>query len=216
MQRLFLIRHAESVWNRDGVVQGFRDCELSDLGREQAHRLAQRLAAEQFDAVYSSTATRAVETARIALGDKVSVVPVGDIREINLGVWEGRRAADLKRELPEATDLWFRAPSKVHIEGAERLGAFRRRVVRAIDSIVERHPNETVAVFTHGGVICIYLTGMLGLRLDDMWRFMAHNGSVTKLIYPAGRPRIEMLNDVSHLDGVLRDPPGVRLSNPQR
>ena len=57
MQRILLIRHGESEWNRDGLIQGFTDCDLSDLGREQSVRLRERLDLERIDVAYSSAAT---------------------------------------------------------------------------------------------------------------------------------------------------------------
>ena len=207
MQRLILIRHGESEWNRDGRIQGFLDCDLSDLGQEQARRLKERLDLERIDVAYSSTATRAVDTARVAIGHRLEVDARPDLREINLGVWEGEFAAELKKKMPRETELWFRAPSKLRIEGAEPLRVFRRRVAGALESIRSRHRDESIAVFTHGGVICTYLTSLLGLKLDDLWRFKLRNASITRLIFPMGEPRIEVLNDVSHLDGAIRYAP---------
>lgn len=202
MQILLLIRHGESEWNRLGRVQGLRDSELSDLGREQARRLAARLAREQIDHAVSSSAVRAVETCRIALGFEPEVTE--RLREINLGVWEGVESARLKELYPETMALWFSSPSKVRIEGGEALRSFRRRVSGEMERIRSEHPDRSIAVFTHGGVICTYLTYLLGLKLDDMWRFKIRNCSVTKVIFPKERARIELLGDVSHLDGVMR------------
>jgi broad specificity phosphatase PhoE len=202
-----LIRHGESEWNREGVIQGFQDCDLSDLGREQGERLRERLDKEQFDRAFASSATRAVQTAEIAVGHRMAVETVADLREINLGDWEGQKAADLKRRLPRETTMWFHEPSKVRIPGAETLKAFRTRVARAIEKIRADNPDAGVLVFVHGGVICTYLTSLLGLKLDDMWRFKIRNGSITKVIFPMNKPRIEVLNDVSHLDGAVRYAP---------
>lgn len=207
MQRLLLIRHGESEFNREGRIQGFTDCDLSDLGNEQAERLKVRLDLEHIDAALCSTATRAADTARIALGHRFDVEARPDLREINLGVWEGRIAAELKKEMPVETKMWFHEPSKVRIEGAETLAKFRARVSTEMDSIREAHPEQGIAIVAHGGVICTYLTSLLGLALDDMWRFKIRNGSITKIIFPMNRPRIEVLNDISHLDGAVRYAP---------
>jgi broad specificity phosphatase PhoE len=207
MQRLLLIRHGESEWNREGIIQGFMDCDLSDLGREQAEKLRERLDMEKFAVAHSSTSTRAVDTARIAVGHRLQIKTHPDLREINLGEWEGQNAVELKRRLPRETDMWFRTPSRVRIPGAETLRGFRRRITRAIEGIREQHADQGVLIFAHGGVICTYLTSLLGLKLDDMWRFKIRNASITKVIFPMNRPRIEVLNDISHLDGAVRYAP---------
>ena len=207
MQRLLLIRHGESEFNREGRIQGYLDCDLSELGFEQAGRLQKRLDNEKLDLVFTSTATRAAETARIAVGHRLGIERRERLREINLGVWEGEIAEDLRKRLPRETDMWFRTPSKVRIEGAETLAAFRRRVAAEIDGIRAAHPDRGIALFTHGGAICTYLTSLLGLKLDDMWRFKIHNCSITKIFFPMKLPRIEVLNDISHLDGAIRYAP---------
>ncbi len=200
MQRLLLVRHGQSEWNRVGRLQGYEDSELSDLGREQADRLRHRLEREVIDAAYASTATRALETGRIAVGHRLEIEALDALREVNLGIWEGREAAEIKKRYPGEVELWFRAPSRVRIEGGEPLQSFRRRVMRAMSRIHRRHEAESVIVFAHGGVICAYLTSLLGLRLDDLWRFKILNGSISAVIFPNGSPRIELLNDTSHLN----------------
>jgi len=207
MQRLLLIRHGESEFNRDGRIQGFTDCDLSDLGKEQAEKLKGRLDLEHIDVAFCSTATRAADTARISLGHRFELDARPNLREIHLGVWEGRVAAELKEEMPVETKMWFHEPSKVRIEGAETLGEFRGRVTAEIDGIREEHGDKGIAVVAHGGVICTYLTSLLGLKLDDMWRFKIRNGSITRIIFPMKKPRIEVLNDISHLDGAVRYAP---------
>jgi broad specificity phosphatase PhoE len=103
--------------------------------------------------------------------------------------------------------MWFRTPSKVRIKGAETLRAFRTRVTKEMDHVRSQHPDAGLVVFTHGGVICTYLTSLLGLKLDDLWRFKIRNGSITRLMFPMNEPRIEVLNDVSHLNGAVRYAP---------
>jgi broad specificity phosphatase PhoE len=204
MQRLLLIRHGESEWNRDGIIQGVQDSALSDLGREQSAQLRKRLDLEKIDVVYSSTATRAMDTARIALGHRLDIEARSKLCEINLGEWEGVEASALKRRLPEETAMWFRQPSRVRIKGGETLRAFRSRTTREIELIRGQHQDVGIVIVTHGGVICTYLTSLLGLKLDDMWRFKILNASITRVIFPMGRPRIDALNDVGHLDGAGR------------
>ncbi len=207
MQTIFLIRHGESEWNREGRVQGYQDSALSDLGVKQAHLIGKRLERESIDYAVSSTASRAADTCRIAVGKRVRIELSERIREINLGVWEGRRSSELRENYPEVMGLWYVAPSRVRIEGGETLRSFRRRVTLEMARIRREHENESIAVFTHGGVICAYLSGLLGLRLDDFWRFRIRNGSITKIIFPRGQPRIELLGDTHHLDSLERTDP---------
>ncbi len=79
MTRLLLVRHGETDWNADGRLQGQTDRPLSGFGREQARRLADELAAEDFEAIYSSDLARARETAEI-VGARVGLPDMLDRR----------------------------------------------------------------------------------------------------------------------------------------
>jgi len=210
MQILYLIRHGETEFNRDGRVQGHTESDLSELGVEQAERVADRLRDVDFAAAYTSPLRRAAETCRIALAPRIRIEARDGLKEIHLGAWEGETASDLRTKYPREVKQWFVNPSAVQIEGAETIDQFRQRVTTTIESILKDHVDEVCAVVAHGGVICTYLTSVLGMASDDIWRFKIRNGSVTRLIYPRGIGRIDLLGDVHHLDGVIREVPESR------
>ncbi len=207
MQVLYLIRHAETGFNRHGRIQGHTESTLSQLGREQARRIATRLDYVEFVAVYSSPSKRTVQTARAAFAEGPAIQTREGLREILLGAWEGKKADELRRRYPREVKLWFHKPSAVRIPGAETVGQFRRRVMREMNGIRRAHPDGEVAIVTHGGVICAFLTGVLGMKLDDLWSFKIRNGSVTRVLFPQGRARIDLLGDIHHLDGAFREMP---------
>jgi probable phosphoglycerate mutase len=206
-QVLYLIRHAETAYNREGRVQGHIESSLSRLGSQQAKRIGERLGYIDFVAAYSSPSKRAVQTSRLAFGRDIEVETREGLREIRLGKWEGQKASVLRRRYPRDVYLWFHEPSAVRIPGAETIGQFRRRVVREVNRIRKEHPAGETAIVTHGGVICAYLTAVLGMKLDDLWRFKIRNASVTRVLFPHDRARIDLLGDIHHLDGVFREVP---------
>ena len=198
-QKLYLIRHAESAWNAERKVQG--TCPgilLSEHGREQARLLGNRLRAIDAEAIYCSDAERAVETARLALGDEREMIFMRELRELSLGEWEGRSLLELREKEPSTTDKWYREPTKVRIRGAEDIVRFRERVVRVIESIMEGSGGGDVIIVTHGGVICAYLTHILGMKLDDLWSFSLPNASITTIILDF-KPRLRSFGETAHL-----------------
>jgi broad specificity phosphatase PhoE len=207
VQVLYLIRHAETEFNREGRVQGFTDSPLSDLGREQTRRLRDRIGGIKIGAAACSPSMRAADTARVALAGAVPFQTYEGLREMNLGVWEGKIASDIRKQYPREIKLWFDRPSHLRLEGGETIRSFRRRVTGTMDVIRESAPEKTIAIFTHGGVIRIYLTSLLGMKLDDVWRFKIQNCSLTRVMFPGNKPRIDLLGDAHHLDGALRDIP---------
>jgi broad specificity phosphatase PhoE len=147
--------------------------------------------------VYCSDAERALETARIALGDGSDMTLMHDLRELSLGEWEGRLICDLREGDPELLDRWYRKPTTVKVEGAEGMFAFRERILAAFDKIIKA-PGGDAIVITHGGVICAYLTHLLDMDLDNLWSFSLPNASVTTIILDF-KPRLRSFGDTAHL-----------------
>lgn len=201
LRTLYLIRHAESVWNNERRVQGTcLDVPLSVMGRRQAELLGTRLRALSFAHVYSSPAVRALETARIALGNDHPITITDGLHELGLGVWEGRLISEIDEEYPGAIDRWYRDPTTVRIEGMEEMPRFRERSVSVMREIIETTGQGNVVVVTHGGIICTYLTSILKMSIGDLWGFSLPNASITAVVLDF-RPRLRSFGDTAHLDG---------------
>ena len=115
-----------------------------------------------------------------------------------LGEWEGRLISDLRAEDPGKLDAWYRTPSTVSLKGGEDLAAFRRRVVSFMDEIIAS-PGGDAAIVTHGGVICVYLTHLLRMHIDDLWSFSLPNASITTVVLDF-KPRLRSFGETAHLD----------------
>ncbi len=198
-RKIHLVRHAESAWNNERRVQGTAlHVALSPTGRAQARLLGRRLGALSLEAVYSSDAGRTLETARLALGEDFPLRISEEIRELSLGEWEGRLISDLREEDSNKLEAWYRRPSTVKLEGGEDLVSFKKRVVSFMDANVAAGAGD-VAVVTHGGVICMYLTHILGMHVDDLWSFSLPNASITTVVLDF-KPRLRSFGDTAHLD----------------
>jgi broad specificity phosphatase PhoE len=200
MRKIYLVRHGESTWNAVRRVQGNHGgVRLSELGRAQAALLGERLRRIDFGPVYCSSAERAVETARIALGDDHEIEFDDDLVEISFGEWEGLLVSEVKERYPGRMEEWFVSPSRVEIEGAEPFPEFHERACSAVDRIIGSSEGDTL-IISHGGIICAWLTHILGMSPDDIWSFSLPNTSLTTVVIDF-RPRLRLLGDVSHLDG---------------
>jgi broad specificity phosphatase PhoE len=141
---ILLARHGETDWNRDRRWQGHSDMPLNESGRDQARALADELAGETIDAVYSSDLVRAHETARIVAersGLDVTVVP--DLREVNVGSWEGLSDDEVRRRFPDAARGGW--------ENGETYEQMGSRVIDALRRIADTHAGQRVLVVAHGG-----------------------------------------------------------------
>jgi len=130
--RILAIRHGETAWNADGRVQGHRDIELNERGREQALALAAVLAGEAIDAVYSSDLQRARETAEaFALPAGLTVRTDAQLRERTFGRLEGFTFAEIEQRWPDDAARWRRREPDFAVGGGESLLVFYARCVEA-------------------------------------------------------------------------------------
>jgi probable phosphoglycerate mutase len=174
MTELVLIRHGETDMNRELRFQGHLNVGLNAIGLEQARRLAARMAGEKADAVYASDLLRAQQTAHPIAGE-LALPPVAEtgLREQHFGRVEGMCVDDIKRDLPEAWAGWMRFEEDFAMPEGESTRAFHARVMEAMYRLVAAHPDQTVVVVTHGGVLdMIYRTarslGLNGPRQSDI------------------------------------------------
>lgn len=210
MRRLILIRHGESTWNQERRIQGNSDPGLSDRGRAQAALLADRLKGRPFAGLHTSTLRRALETAAV-LGDALGLdpQPADGLREINLGTWEGRTAAEIRTDWGDTYDRWLDRPLDATAPpGGEALRSFQQRAVGALEQIRTAHLDGDLLVVTHGGVIKAYLCHILGLDLNRLFRIKTDNTALTEIVFIGETAHLALLNDTCHLDGQrLGSPP---------
>jgi len=97
MLRLFVIRHGETIWNTQKKLQGWNDSDLTEKGIKNALSLGNRLRDVEFQSIYASPSKRTLKTATLIKGRREQlIIEDENLREINLGVWEGQTHDDLK------------------------------------------------------------------------------------------------------------------------
>src|SRR6266542_6553943 len=118
--RVYLVRHGATTLTAEDRFAGETDVLLSEEGREQARRLAARLAGEPIAAFYASPMSRTMETARIvAEPHGLEVAPRDGLREISHGHWEGRKRAEVEKLFPEEYARWEADPFSSAPSGGE-------------------------------------------------------------------------------------------------
>jgi probable phosphoglycerate mutase len=195
--QVLLVRHALPLRSEHG--QG-SDPDLSDEGIAQVARLPEALARFPVSRVVSSPQRRAIQTAE----------PVAAARELSVEVDE--RFAEYDRDLPvyipveqiraENPQEWARL-AQGHLPSAVDEHAFRARVLAAVgDLVAVADPEDTVAVFSHGGVINLLLHEILGTA--RLLSFPVDYASVTRLLYSrTGQPTVATVNAVEHVWDLL-------------
>lgn len=203
MTDIILIRHGETLWNRERRMQGQTDTVLSDTGRAQAAALGERLAATPLAALYSSDLMRARDTAHaIAQRTGHDIVVDARLRERRFGIFEGLTHAEMSARHP---DEWQRFQSRdpdYVIPGGECAREFHTRSLACLTEIAERHEGGHVVVVTHGLVLDALYRVAHGMTLDTPRPVPLLNASLNGFGYRERMWRMSFWGDVAHLETV--------------
>ena len=203
MGQLYIVRHGETVWNREGRIQGHTDVGLSDRGLEQARMLAQRLKAVRFDAAYASDLSRASDTATTILeGRDVPIFPTPRLREYHKGAFEGLTEGELRVRYPTEYPGYIAKDLDYAPDGGESTRGVSERMASVVNEIKERHLDERVLVVGHGGSLRAAMMALLGMSLDANWRFVFGNCTLTIVDTYHDNAVLRLFNDASHLNGL--------------
>ncbi|NMH96470.1 histidine phosphatase family protein [Pseudonocardia acidicola] len=200
--QLIFVRHAlpHRVRPSDLADGGNADPGLTELGERQAERLVGALRGDRVDGLYSSPLLRAQGTASplaAALDRTPRLVP--GLREYDAGEKHYVPVHEMARADPAAWERMRAGLLPPHIDA----GAFRERVVTAVESIVATHPGRKTAVLVaHAGVINIYLAYLLDI--SRTLAFPLDYTGITRVIASRdGRRAVRTVNEIAHVTDLL-------------
>lgn len=235
--KLYLVRHGASTGNTPGNLLGHSDHPLTEAGIAQARAVAARLAPLGPMPVYCSDLLRAHQTAEhiarvwtppSAAQPRAACAPIVHddprLRELNLGVFEGR-SWGVFLEDQELNAAMIADPLNTALPGGESLAQMRTRVLAAVQDIVDRHAvgsataavtrkgsvpagalagRDSVAaacVVAHDGPIRTILNHVLGVLPEKWWALTTTHGGLSLLEWSEGWINVRFVNGTSHLEG---------------
>lgn len=236
--KLYLVRHGASTGNTPGNLLGHSAHPLTEAGIAQARAVAAVLAplgpmpvycsdllrahqtAEQIAAAWTPAVAEASELAREAL----LIYPDTRLREINMGIYEGRSWDDYLAD-EELTAAMIADPVHTAIPGGESLAQMRERVLRAVDEIVNRHADKAAiaasgqqgsvpagalwgsaaaanaaCLVAHDGPLRVILNHFLGVLPEKWWTLTTTHGGLSLLEWSEGWVNIRFVNSTAHLE----------------
>jgi broad specificity phosphatase PhoE len=199
--RIFMVRHGATVLSVEDRFAGATDVDLSDEGREQTRRLAERLSREKIVAVYASPLGRTVETARILAGPhKLEVQTRDGLREISHGRWEQMTRREVEEKFPDEAAEWEKDPYTFAPVGGESGLAVTARALPALIELVREHPGEHILVVSHKATIRLLLSSLLGFDPRRYRDNLDQKPAALNIVdfRDATRARLTLFNDTSH------------------
>lgn len=191
---IYLVRHGEIGFGGKRSLVGQIDLPLSEKGRQQAGLLKQALMPPAFERIYCSDLGRSLETARIiAYPEEESIQIVPELREINLGAWDGKEVEEIKRQFPAEWKKREQDLVRYRPPGGESFADLADRVQPVFEGIVARGKGR-VLIVGHAGVNRVILAQLLGMPLENLFRLQQDYGSCTLLTHAYGEWRLLALN----------------------
>ena len=194
--RLYLVRHGELVTSKEWRYVGQMDVELNETGKKQIQNLSGRLSSEQIEMIFSSDLTRTIESAEI-IGNKLEIInePISELREINLGVWEGLTLEEIEESFPE--DLVKRSEDikDFRIINGESFSDVKKRVIPKLKDIIEGNVSKRILVIAHGGVNRIIIADALDLDINNIPRLEQNYACLNIIDYYKSGPVVRLINE---------------------
>lgn len=201
LTRIYLIRHGATILTAEDRFAGATNVPLSDEGRAQAGRLAQRLKGLPVAAVYASPLDRTMETARIlAAAHSLEVHPRDGLREISHGHWEQMTRAEVEQQFPAEAAAWDEDPFTFAPAGGESGLAVTARALPALMEMVRQHEGESLIVVSHKATIRLLLSSLLGFDPRRYRDNLDQNPAALNVVdfKDPVRARLMLFNDTSH------------------
>jgi broad specificity phosphatase PhoE len=205
--KLILIRHGETHWNKDGLVQGGdSDIELNDTGLEQASKLAAFLENEPIIAILSSPLQRAIATAEvIASHHRLPVEIAQGLRELRVGDLEGSSISKLTTTFSQFLLQRWQDRESIKLPNGESLAELQQRAWAVVERLQEGHrtspeqnKDTAVVIVSHYFVTLAIILKALSLPLDYLIRFKVDLGGLSVLEFRDYGARLVTFNDTSY------------------
>lgn len=186
--KLILIRHGETIENKNEIIQGQRIGTLTKLGIEQAKKLANKLRNEKIDYIYSSDLKRAKDTAKeiAKYHPKTPIKFVEELRERKLGSFEGKKISEID---------WSKSYTDVETE--EQM---QKRIKKFLDRVYLNHKNDTILFVGHNGINKALITVILHEPTSRMKEYEQKNATINIFDIKENKKHVIYLLDcIKHL-----------------
>jgi broad specificity phosphatase PhoE len=196
--QLILIRHGETLWNKEGRIQGISDVELSAVGIEQARLLALSLKDHPIKAIHASPLKRALQTAEIINEFHCKEIHTHQgLMEMDQGDFEGVTFKKLIASEKDFLEKWIAAPASVQMPNGESLTQLQERAWTAMKRIMDK--KETALIVAHNFTIAAIICRIKNVSLNEFLSACVGNASKTIISFQKDGVFIEAFDDRSHL-----------------
>ncbi|TGE34430.1 alpha-ribazole phosphatase [Desulfosporosinus sp. Sb-LF] len=197
---IYLARHGDIGLGRDKRYIGQSDLPLSALGVKQATLLKEIFSRMPLDNIYCSDLERAQQTAEI-ISSAHSIIPTArvELRELNMGDWEGKLFSEIRAKNPQEFEKRGKDIANYCSPEGESFSDCSKRVIPIFESLAQSNEN-TILIIGHAGINRVILCRVLGIPLENVFRFEQSYGCVNLISKDGLMYRLKYLNNEVNCD----------------
>ena len=196
--KLYIIRHAETEYNKKGIIQGSEvDSDINDVGESQANSFYEYYKDINFDKIYVSDLKRTFQTIRRFTENGSSYEKLKEFNEISWGVNQGK--SDDLEDYAKLIDTWLAGNLDNKFEEGESPNEMSERLVKGFDKVLD-DDHDTVLLCIHGRALRILLSKIIDNDLTKMDKYVHSNTGLYILEYKNGKYEILGSNLRNHLE----------------
>lgn len=169
---IYIVRHGETVWNKEKRIQGRADIELNEYGRELAIKTGEALKDVHFDIIYSSPLKRAFETACLIRGNRnIDIIKDDRIKEVSFGIFEGQCMDELIENGTSFKNFFDHPEVYSPAEEGESLEDLCIRAKDFICEVIEKHKNKSqrIMIVAHGALNKAIMMYVKNHPMENFW-----------------------------------------------
>ena len=200
MTSFYITRHGETEWNTLRRMQGHLDSPLTDMGKQQARWLSERLKSIDIDYIYSSPSGRAFLTAQEVNAYKnIDIHTSENFKEIFLADWEGLTQPEIEAfDAERYHNFWYK-PEAFVSNGGESFEDVIERTGKELERLSQLHPGKTVLIVAHAVVLKSLIAYVEKKEIKDFWTGPFMNSTCLNLFERDEKGwEIKFLGDTSH------------------
>jgi alpha-ribazole phosphatase len=193
--RLYLVRHGQVVGHEVERFNGHTDVDISEQGRKQLEQVARHLQPEEIHCIYCSDLKRALASAEIiAQSHHLTPVALKELREMNLGIFDGLTFREVKERFENIFQEWRKDLVNYRLPQGECLLDIHRRVDEALGEILKGERGRNIVIVAHGGVNRIILSQALGMDPKNAFRIEQYYGCLNVIDYYTNWTVVKLVN----------------------
>lgn len=196
--KLYIIRHAETEYNKKGIIQGSEvDSDINDVGESQANSFYEYYKNINFDKIYVSDLKRTFQTIRRFTENGLSYEKLKEFNEISWGINQGK--SDDLEDYARLIDTWLAGNLDNKFEEGESPNEMSVRLVKGFNKVLD-DDHDTVLLCIHGRALRILLSKIIDNDLTKMDKYVHSNTGLYILEYKNGKYEILGSNLRDHLE----------------